>query len=81
MHLRSILSLLSRLSLAAALLLSHAMCANAAYSYARMQCFAAQTPEFSAPVSVAYWLVIPPYILGILICLGLAHGLRKGASL
>lgn len=78
---RPILSLLSRLFLALSLLLSHAMCTNAAYSYARMEYFVQQTPEFSAPTSVAYWPVIPPYVLGILLCLGLAYGLRKGASL
>lgn len=75
-----ILSLLSRLFLALSLLLSHAMCANAAYSYARAEYFVQQTPEFSAPAGIVYWLVIPPYVPGILICLGLAYGLRKGAS-
>lgn len=72
---------LSRMCLALALLLSHTMCADAAHSYVHMQYFIRQTPEFSAPASVAYWLVIPPYAAGILLCLGLALVLRKRGPL
>lgn len=72
---------LSRLFLAAALLLSHAMCIDAAYRYARMEHFVAQTPEFSAPAGVALLLAVPPYALGILFCLVFAYVFWKGASL
>lgn len=71
------MKLLSRGFSTLALLLSHAMCVNTAYSYARMEYYIQQTPQFSAPATVTYWLVIPPYAAGILLCLGAACIFRK----
>lgn len=72
---RPIFSLLSRLFLAISLLLSHAMCAAVASNYTGLV-YCGRYGLCSAPPSAAFLLAVP-FLLGILICLGLAYAFRR----
>ncbi len=67
-----------------ALILSHAMSAETSFNYARLLC-AIEHKGFSAPANIAFLLGIPPYSVGIIICLVLVlvfnNKARKGEKL
>lgn len=58
-----------------AALLTNVMCANVAYNYCSMVC-GIKYKGFSAPASTAFLLGIP-YLMGIIICVGLAIIFQK----
>lgn len=66
---------LSRLFLVLALLLSHTMCAAVASEYTGLV-YCGRHGLCSAPPSVAFLLAVP-FLLGVLICLGLAYAFRR----
>lgn len=66
---------LSRLFLVLALLLSHAMCAVIASEYTALF-YCGKYGLCSAPPSTAFLFAVP-FLVGILICLGLAYAFRK----
>lgn len=66
---------LSQLFLALALLLSHTMCAVVAADYTELV-YCGRYGFCSAPPSTAFLFVVP-FLLGILVCLGLAYAFRR----
>ncbi len=69
---------LSRLFLAAAIVLSHTMCAVVAYNYRGMLC-GIEHLCYSAPANVAFFTAIP-FVLGIAVLLWLAVRFRRKAA-
>ncbi len=61
-----------------AFVLSHAMCIDVALNYASMLC-AIEHKGFSAPADTAFLFAIP-YVVAILLCLGLAWVCNKKAK-
>ncbi len=66
---------LSYLFIVFAILLSDVMCAVVAYNYCSLQ-WGIQYTGFSAPASIAFWLIIP-FAIGIAICAVLARYFHK----
>lgn len=66
---------LSYLFIVFAILLSDVMCAVVAYNYCSLQ-WGIQYFGFSAPASIAFWLIIP-FAIGIAICVVLAKYFHK----
>jgi hypothetical protein len=59
-------------------LLSNVMCATVAYNYCHMV-YSIKYEGFSAPANVAFVLAVP-YLIGIIICAGLAISFQKKSS-
>ena len=66
---------LSYIFMALAILLSNVMCAAVAYNYCNMQ-WKIRYEEYGAPANIAFLLVIP-YMVGIVICVILACFFNK----
>lgn len=71
--------ILRNIFIALALILSHAMCVETSFNYARLIC-AIEHKGFSAPANIALLLGIPPYGIAIIICLVLVLVFNKKAS-
>ena len=63
---------------ALALILSHAMCADVAYTYCNML-WGIRYQGYSAPASTAFLLAIP-YAVAVALCVGLALFFRRRAA-
>lgn len=66
---------ISNIFILLAIILSNVMCAVVAYNYCSMQ-WGIKYAGYSAPAWVAF-LYVPPYLIGIVVCIIIAVVLRK----